>query len=39
MEDLDGAGYELDYRPIMDLVWGKSSKLTLSRCKTSLNRR
>ena len=23
MEDLEGAGYELDYIPIMDLVWGK----------------
>ncbi len=23
MEDLEGAGYELDYIPIMDLVWGR----------------
>jgi phosphoethanolamine N-methyltransferase len=23
MQDIEGAGYELDYMPIMDLVWGK----------------
>jgi hypothetical protein len=23
VEDIEGAGYELNYIPIMDLVWGK----------------